>query len=169
MLIVLCVLACNQKQNVNRNIALNPTDSKAFSGKYPHAFSNSETRGEKEFLAINAINGQKDNKGHGKEYPSWGPEKLHTNVFWQVDFGGTMTANELVIYLRADFPHDGWWKKATVFFSDNTKKEIQLIKTAEPQRFNLDKKKTSFIRIADLEPAIPDTWCAITEIEVWGY
>jgi F5/8 type C domain len=166
--IVLCLSAYSQKHNGYINLALNPNDTRDFNGIYPHASSNSETREEKAFLAINAINGITDNNGHGNEFPSWGPHKEHKGTYWQVDFGKSVLTNELVIYLRADFPHDGWWEKANIEFSDSTSIEIRLKKTAEPQSFDLGNKKTELIRITDLKQAVPNTWCAITEIEVWG-
>ena len=34
----------------------------------------------------------------------------------------------VIIYTRADFPHDNWWKKATVIFSDGTQEVLDLKK-----------------------------------------
>ena len=34
---------------------------------------------------------------------------------------------------RADFPHDNYWVKATVEFSDGSQLNIPLVKSAKPQ------------------------------------
>lgn len=165
--IFIFLVACNKKVEYE-NLALNAKATHDFQGIYPYAFSNSETRGEKAYWALNAINGNTYNTKHGDKFPSWGPQKDIDSAFWQVDFGDTIIANELVIYIRADFPHDGYWNKAKIVFSDNSNMDIELKKTAEPQKFILNNKKTAYIRIEDLIQAMPDTWCALTEVEVWG-
>ena len=34
-----------------------------------------------------------------------------------------------MLYTRADYPHDNWWKSGTVIFSDGSTLELELAKT----------------------------------------
>ena len=151
-------------ENAYRNLACNP-QSEQFA--YPQATSNSEYGMRPEFTASGAIDGKTDNKGHGPKFPSWGPNK-RTDLWWQVDFGRPVETDKVVIWVRADFPHDSVWKSATLEFSDGSKEKITLEKTAKPQTFTFEKRATTFVRITDLQQDFPLGWCALTEVEVWG-
>ncbi len=156
--------------NVYRNLALNPKDIQCDSALvtlYPHATSNSEYADLVEFAAKNAIDGKKDNKGHGPEFPSWGPN-LRTDLWLNVDFGCEVEIDKAVIYVRADFPHDDVWKTATLEFSDGSREKIELKATAEPQTFNFSKRRVRSVKLTDLEASYPLKWCGVTEIEYWG-
>ena len=156
--------------NVYRNLAVNPYDKQTdLLGVtlYPHASSNSEYAFDEAFAAKNAIDGKKDNKGHGAEFPSWGPN-LRTDLWLNVDFGCDVVVDKCVLYLRADFPHDGAWKSATLEFSDGSSERIQLKETAEPQIFTFPERRVHWIRLTDLEVDYPLKWCGVTEIEYWG-
>ena len=162
------------------NLALNANDKPqktwTEADGYPHATTNSEYPGDGSdpaFWALNAIDGKKENKGHGLAFPSWGPEK-RADLWWKVDFGKTVEIQKLVIYIRADFTpytqndHDGYWSSARVLFSDGTSISIQFKRTADAQIFEFEPKNTSFIKITDLlEEGLP-MWCAFTEVEAWG-
>ena len=150
-------------ENVYRNLAYNPIPQFAF----PLASSNSEFAMWPEFAAQNAINGKTDNKGHGPEFPSWGPNK-RTDLWWQVDFGRPVETDKVVLWIRADFPHDSAWKSATLEFSDGSRETIALEKTEKPQTFTFPKRATTFLRITELHQDFPLGWCALTEVEVWG-
>ena len=76
--------------------------------------------------------------------------------------------DKVVIILRADFPHDRCWHRATLIFSDGHRQTIDLEKKAEPQVFTFDVRRTSSLRLADLVQDEPPGWCALTEVEVWG-
>lgn len=150
-----------------RNVALNPYDKHDNTDLYPHASSNSEYQKEPCFMAICAIDGKKENKGHGGTFPSWGPDK-RTDLWWKVDFGKKKDIDKVVIYIRADFPHDKYWKTATLEFSDGSKEKIALNKTADGQEFKFSKRSVSLMKITDLVQDEPLGWCALTEVEVWG-
>ncbi|MCL2306157.1 MAG: discoidin domain-containing protein [Planctomycetaceae bacterium] len=154
----------NGVENVYRNLALNPK-SEQFG--YPQATSNSEFAMRPEFVAQNAIDGKTDNAGHGPQFPSWGPNK-RTDLWWKVDFGRPVETDKIVIWIRADFPHDGAWKSATLEFSDGSKEKIVLEKTEKPQTFTFAKRATTFVKITELQEDFPLGWCALTEVEVWG-
>jgi hypothetical protein len=153
--------------DADRNLALNLNDTREAGHGVPHASSNSETRGEQAFWAINAIDGRKDNRGHGADHPSWGPEK-RTDAWWKVEFGQTVEVDKVVIWIRADFPHDGAWRAATLVFSDGSRETIALRKTAEPQTFGFARRRTRALMITDLVQDEPLQWCGLTEVEVWG-
>ena len=85
-------------------------------------------------------------------------------------FGREILADRVVIYTRADFPHDNWWVKATLEFSDETTMDIELKKTHRAQEFVFDKpKKISFIKMRDMIKADdPSPFPALTQLEVYG-
>src|SRR5664279_1449526 len=164
---LLGVAAATGKNPAARNLALNPGDVHEAGHGYPHAASNSEARREACFWAINAIDGRTDNRGHGPEFPSWGPEK-RTDLWWRVDFGKTVEVEKVLLYVRADFPHDGCWRAGTLVFSDGSRIRIDLHQTAGPQVYEFAPRKTTSVTITDLVQDEPLQWCALTEVEVWG-
>jgi hypothetical protein len=156
-----------QGPNEYRNVAYNPQAVQGYARSWPHASSNSVYHDMPEFAACNAINGQTANQGHGRAFPSWGPDKQE-GLWWKLDFGRLVETDKLVLTIRADFPHDDFWHSATVAFSDGTTESITLRKTAEPQVFQFDKRIISWLRLTDLQETAPLGWCALTEVEVWG-
>jgi hypothetical protein len=154
-------------QNPYRNMALNPNAVRGYARSWPHASSNSECRDNPAFAARNAIDGRTENTGHGKRFPSWGPEKLK-GLWWKLDFGRLVEIDKITLYIRADFPHDDYWRSATIEFSDGTKESIAIDKTAEPQEFRFAKRIVSYLRISDLVEDEPLGWCGLTEVQVWG-
>jgi hypothetical protein len=76
--------------------------------------------------------------------------------------------DKVVIMLRADLPEDSYWRRATLIFSDGDRRAIDLEKTAAPQSFTFEARRTSSLRLADLVQDKPPGWCALTEVEVWG-
>jgi hypothetical protein len=150
-----------------RNLAVNPADVRGEADGYPHASSNSEYDGLAWFAARCAIDGNTENQGHGKRYPSWGPHK-RTDLWWKLEFGRTVTIDKLVLYIRADFPHDACWHAATVEFSDGSRQTIKIQKTARRQAFVSEKRSVEWLRLVDLVQEEPLGWCGLTEVEVWG-
>ena len=156
-----------QRSNPYRNVALNPNDAQGYARSWPHAYSNSEYRDMPAFAACNAIDGKTENTGHGGKFPSWGPDKLK-GLWWKVDFGRLVEIDKIVLYIRADFPHDDHWHSATVEFSDGSRESITIEKTAKPQEFEFDKRSVSWLRLSDLVETEPLGWCGFTEVQVWG-
>lgn len=151
-----------------KNLALNPNDTRGSAVTYPHATSNSECRDEICYAAKNVIDGNTANRGHGPKFPSWGPDK-RTDLWLKIDFGRPVEADKVVIYIRADFPHDAYWKGGTIEFSDGSKEKIFFQKTAMPQEFKFSPRRIEWLRITDLVQDEPLGWCAFTEVEVWGW
>ncbi|MGQ8336623.1 discoidin domain-containing protein [Sunxiuqinia sp. A32] len=170
-LIVLITLSCNSKKTYE-NIALNKSDVHESVWEpevgYPHASSSSEYEMQSCFFALNAINGDTINNGHGPDFPSWGPDKV-AELWWNVDFGHEYEVNKVVIYIRADFPHDDYWNSANLVFSNGEIIPIKITKSAKKQEFKFSPQTTSSITISNLEETPPLGWCSFTEVEVWGY
>ena len=154
---------------VRRNLALNPFDDHENTSLFPHVYASTETRGEAAFAARNVIDGEKASAGHGFwPYTSWGinrdPEASLTLVF-----GRAVLIDQLTFYLRADFPHDAWWEKASVTFSDGGSASFSLQKTGVAQTFPVVPRRVEWIRLHDLKKADdPSPFPALTQIEVWG-
>ncbi|ULR47208.1 carbohydrate-binding protein [Rhizobium sp. K102] len=152
-----------------RNLALNPWDDHANRALFPHARANVETRGEAVFAARNAIDGEKANDNHGFwPYTSWGinrdPEAALT-----VEFGRPVRIDEIVFYLRADFPHDSWWEEASVTFSDGRTFSFPLVKSGVAQGFPIEPCVVEWVELHGLIKAEDvSPFPALTQIEIWG-
>jgi hypothetical protein len=152
-----------------RNLAKNVMDQRGETTYYPHATANVETRNEAVFAARNTIDGQTDNQGHGSwPYESWGTWQRE-DAELVLDFSRTVEVDKIVLYLRADFPHDTYWKSITIVFSDGTQKDMQLIKTGNAQCIKLDKKRINWIKLVDFKKSDePSEFAALTEFQVYG-
>lgn len=160
--------------NERHNLAKNPYDLTDLTGNmtvtgYPHATTDSNCRNDGQFIVRNAIDGFTANEGHGG-FPvqSWGPD---LGSHWmRVDFGREVYADEVKIYIRADFPHDTYFSSGTLQFSDGTKMDITFEKTSEGMSFTFDPIKTSYIELNNLKvvDVNGDDWAGITEFEVYG-
>lgn len=168
-----------------RNLALNPCDTLRLdpqpppadhpdarysdpASMFPHATSNSVSRNLYDFAARNAIDGFSQNGHHGVwPFQSWGPQ-LRLDLWWQLDFGRPVELDKLRLMVRADFPHDSYWKTATIEFSDGTKGTIQLAAKPEFQDFPFKKRKVTSFRLTNLIPEDEKRWCAFIEVEAWG-
>lgn len=156
-------------ETVRRNLAGNPADQRGDSSCYPHAEANVETRGEAQFWARNVIDGHRFNDGHGAwPHHSWGIGERR-DAWLRIDFGRPVRIDEVCLTLRADFPHDAWWERATLDCSDGFSTVLPLLRTAEPQRFPLGRHTVTWVRLRDLVKAEdPSPFPALTQIEVYG-
>lgn len=152
-----------------RNLAVNVMDQHGDTNCYPHATANVETRGESVFAARNAIDGVTSNHSHGYwPYGSWGINR-NPQATMRVDFGREVTTDRIEIYTRADFPHDAWWTKATVRFSDDTTMICDLVKTDEGQEFTFPPKKVRWVQLEELIKADdPSPFPALSQLKVYG-
>ena len=156
-----------------RNLAENAYDLDDANNAYPHATAKSAygDGGRAEFLERNAIDGFTANTGHGDyPYQSWGPKNDDGLQWMKVDFGREVYANEVEVYIRADFPHDTHYVSAKLEFSDGTEKEITMKQKKEAQVYKFDTVKTSSVTIKDLVPSDGSTnlWEGIIELKVNG-
>lgn len=181
----------NEELTNPHNLSLNPCDlldgstkirnykySAYWSGNvFPHATASSVCRiydseeSKYQFEARNIIDGYTKNNGHGG-YPfqSWGPDSdfSQTNGYIMIDFGHEVNVNSLLLYIRADFPHDTYFTTMTVEFSDGSSQVFTIEKKASAQTFDLGNVNTSFIRITNLRKEQSDGWAALSEIEIIG-
>lgn len=156
--------------NGYRNLAFNPYDQHGEAAAFPHASANVETRGESVFAAMNAIDGYTVSQSHGEwPYQSWGINQ-NPDAVMRLDFGRSVVIDRFVLYTRADYPHDNWWEKATIKFSDETTMTVNLIKTGDAQMFEFDKREIKWLELHNLIKADdPSPFPALTQIEVYGW
>lgn len=162
--------ATEEEIHAYRNQALNVYDHHQNHLSFPHALANVETRNEAVFAARNAIDGVIANQAHGQwPYTSWGINR-NPDACLKIDFGHEIEIDKIVLYLRADFPHDNWWKKVSFRFSDGTSMMAELDKTSHGQVITLEKKKITWLELHKLIKAEEDgsPFPALTQIEVYG-
>lgn len=154
-----------------RNLAVNPIDQRNNESYYPHASANIVTNDAGFFEAKNAIDGQTITDGHGP-YPwqSWGSDKAD-NAEFKLDFGRTVIIDEVVLYLRSDDfeAHDTYWESGILEFSDGTTQEIGMVKSPTAQRYAIEPRSVTWLKLHSLKRALPEAFAALTEIEVYGY
>jgi hypothetical protein len=155
-----------------RNLAVNPCDlmrnDDASVQFYPHASSNSVSRSLFDFEARNAIDARSLNGHHGVwPYQSWGPQ-LRTDIWWKLDFGRPVRLNKVRLMVRADFPHDSYWKSADLEFSDGSRVPLRISSSPAFQEFSFPSRRVQWMRIVNVVPADPAKWCSLIEVEAWG-
>ncbi len=156
--------------NEYRNLACNPADQRHESGAYPHASANVETRDESQFFARNVIDGEHIAVSHGAwPYGSWGIGGREDAAI-RLDFGRSVRVDKTVLYLRADFKHSGYWKRATVRLSDGYEKTFDLNEFDGPQEALLDGFHTvTWIKLDTLIKADhPTPYQSLRQWEVYG-
>lgn len=153
-----------------RNQALNVYDQHGEVCCYPHAFANVETRGEAVFAARNAIDGVLANAAHGEwPYESWGINRREDAEF-TLEFGHEVIVDKIVLYTRADFPHDNWWKQVKLIFSDGEEIIWDMEKSSKPHTLKIEPKKITGLTMKDLIKSDElSPFPALTQMEVYGY
>ena len=154
---------------IYRNLSCNPYDVSGEAVCFPHASANIETRNETVFAARNAIDGIRANLFHGEwPYTSWGINR-RDDAELKLEFGRKVAVNKILIYTRADFPHDNWWEQISVSFSDGS----EIIRALEKSRYahiiTFEEKEIAWLTLHDLIKADdPSPFPALTQIEVYG-
>ena len=150
-------------------ISLNSHDIRENDKAFPHVHANLVTRNEQWFFERNAIDGVCDTASHG-EYPyhSWAAG-AREDMEYYLYFGRPVEVDEIVFYLRADFPHDTYWKSLEVEFSDKTRIPVQFEKPEGGQGIKFEKKTTEYIHLTNFKQVSePLSWAALSQIEVYG-
>lgn len=152
-----------------RNLALNPCDQHKDVPCYPHASANVETRGESVFAAKNAIDGVRANLSHGEwPYESWGINR-QADARMRIDWGHRVKTDRIVLYTRSDFPHDSYWIRVTVDFSDGSSETFDLEKSTRAHIFDIAEREIEWLELGNLIKADdPSPFPALTQIEVYG-
>ena len=152
-----------------RNLALNVMDQQVNEFCFPHGHANVETRDESVFAARNVMDGVKENRSHGEwPYQSWGINQ-RADAEITIEFGRPVTIDKVVLYLRADFPHDNWWKHATLRFSDDETMVCDLVKTGRGQEIMFEPRTVEWVRLEQLiKSDEPSPFPALTQFEVYG-
>ena len=155
-----------------RLISLNSHDMHNVSKYFPHAVANFVTREDPCFFERNAIDGVTENIGHGcYPYHSWGGGLREDLEFW-VEFGMEVEVSKVTIHLRADFPHDTYWKEAELEFSDKSTVHIDLIGTKEGQTFEFEPRKTEYVKLTGFkQQRLEDgslSFAALSQLSVYG-
>ena len=121
-----------------------------------------------QFIARNAIDGVIETSSHGSwPHESWGIAG-RSDAWLKIDFGEPVIADELRLYLRADFPHDTCWESAQLELSDGSVVDLSLKKTGERQTFDLGGAYVSWVKFKRLVKRAEDGFPGLSQIEVWG-
>jgi len=155
-----------------RKISLNSHDRHNVPKYFPHAVANFVTREDPSFFERNAIDGVIDNSSHGVfPYHSWGGG-LREDLEFEVKFGTEVLVTGVTLFLRADFPHDTYWKELEVEFSDGTRVPAQLLGIADGQRVDFEPRTTEFVRLTGFRQQRVEgdklSFAALTQIEIHG-
>ncbi|MWV42806.1 carbohydrate-binding protein [Paenibacillus sp. HJL G12] len=162
-------MAAKHEIDAYKNLALNVYDQHENETVYPHAVANVETRGESVFAARNAINGNTVNFSHGKwPFESWGiNQKKDAEI--TVNFGRLVEIDQIALTIRADFPHDNYWERVTLAFSDGSTYVAELKKTHLQQMINLEPRKVEWVTLKELiQSDDPSPFPALTQFEIFG-
>ncbi len=155
-----------------REISLNSHDRHNVHKYFPHAWANFVTRENPCFFERNAIDGVCDNSNHGSyPYHSWGGG-LREDLEFEIRFGEPVEVSKVVIFIRADFPHDTYWKEADLEFSDGEKIHVELKGVAEGQATEFEPRMTEFVRLTGLkQQRLEDgslSFAALSQMQVFG-
>lgn len=164
-------LATPAEISARRNLAFNPYDTESAGksdGFFPHAASNVAATSPI-FEARTAIDGVLENEAHDAwPYQAWSNNK-DPEAELTVDFGRPVTVDELCLTLRADYPHDSWWKHVAVRFSDGSRETLELVMSAKPQSFQIKARTVTSLTLCELtKNNDPSPFTALTQLEAWG-
>ncbi|AEB07772.1 hypothetical protein Corgl_1674 [Coriobacterium glomerans PW2] len=154
-----------------RNLAENSHDLSLPSGSapvlYPHAVTNVRCDNP-QFLARNAIDGVFETGRHGSwPHESWGINDQR-DAWLKIEFGRSVIADELRLYLRTDFPHDTWWRSALLTLSDGQQVTLRLAATGLRQTFPLGGARIAWLALSQLEKAEEHGFPGLSQIMVMG-
>jgi len=163
-------LATEDEINAYKDVALNVYDQHENEACFPHACANVETRGESVFAARNVINGNGINFSHGKwPFESWGINQ-RPDAEITVHFGRLVEIDKVALTIRADFPHDSYWDRATMAFSDGSVHTADLVKTHKKQIIVLEPRKVEWMTLKELIKSgdDPSPFPALSQVEIFG-
>jgi hypothetical protein len=94
-------------------------------------------------------------------------------LWWKVDFGHDVSVDKVKMWVRADWAgtpsHDSYWKQATLVFSNGSRDTIHIDSLRTGQEFTFASRTTQSVTITDFVASNAAKWCALAEVQVWGY
>ena len=155
-----------------REISLNSHDRHNVPKYFPHAVANFVTREDPCFFERNAIDGITENSLHGiYPYHSWGGG-LREDLEYEVHFGTETEVSRVTVYIRADFPHDTYWKEAELEFSDGSRVHLDIKGTGEAQTYEFSPRVTEFVKLTGFkQQRLEDgslSFAALSQIQING-
>ena len=121
------------------------------------------------FAPRNVIDGILANESH-RLYPhqSWGINR-NSSAWLTIDFGRPVDIDTLRLAIRCEFPHDTYWKQATVRCSDGSEESIPIRKTSEWQSYPIVRKGIRSLTLCSLiKSEEPSAFPALSLMEVYG-
>lgn len=153
-----------------RNLSVNAQDCHENNCLYPHTYATVETRNESVFAAFNAVDGLVATQKEGFwPFTGWGVNK-DPSAELTIDFGRPVEVSSVVIYNRACFPHDTFWKQGTIKDDKGRETVLHFVKTGDGQKTELKPFETTTLSFGKLinDDDDPKLFAALTQIEVWG-
>lgn len=87
----------------------------------------------------------------------------------KINFGRTVEIDKIILYTRADFPHDNWWKCVNFDFSDGSALKMNMEKSVLPHEINFPAKTVCWLEMNQMvKSEEPSPFPALTQIEVYG-
>ena len=120
-------------------------------------------------FARNAIDGILANRDHGS-YPINLGDQSAKDAEITIDFGREVELDKLGLVLRADFPHDSYWKQVTIAFSDGSEEIFTTSDAIATQYFTFSPRTVTTATLKQLIKAEDESpFPALTQIELFGY
>ena len=119
--------------------------------------------------AQNAIDGVVVNDSHGEwPYQSWGIDR-RDDARIKIEFGRMVEVDRIILYTRADFPHDNWWRSVQFTFSDESELDMRMEKSVLPHEITFPAKQIMWLEMHSMvKSEDPSPFPALTQIEVYG-
>ena len=138
---------------------------KAFRGELHYIYAR-EAYDEEIYAYRNQALNVYDNHDNSNSYPH---ASANVETRGEAVFAARNAIDKAIIYLRADFPHDNWWKEVTLAFSDGSTVAAQLEKMATGQTVTYPKRTVSWVEFKKLIPAETQSpFPALTQLEIYG-
>ena len=58
-----------------------------------------------------------------------------------------MEIDRIILYTRADFPHDNWWRSVNFTFSDGSELNMQMEKSTRPHEVEFTPKQINWLEM----------------------
>ena len=121
------------------------------------------------FCARNVIDGLTIAAGHGIwPYESWGIG-ARQDAYLTVDFGREVELDRVVLYLRADFPHDAWWISGVIETDGGARFAFPLEGMDGPQTIELGGVRARTLTLKELVKCdMPSAFPSLRQLMAYG-